>query len=217
MKLNKRELTLFVILVVLGLGFIFYRFVYAGQETDMVKLETGLKTEKNKLAVLTAKLNEDEKYIEDEKKLNTEIRSIERKVPYIKDMPGMFVDIYYMIIENGLEGNNISFGSVSEGEKYNYFNITFEVKGRKDNINEFLLKLQKYKREVSLSSISFTVGAEDSFNVSIIMKVYILKSDVPHKEPADYDFLEGKYGTFKDLYEMFRSSSKPGGKNGPKN
>ena len=211
MKLNTRELTLFVILVVLSFGLLFYHFVYIGHETNIVKLESELKAKKDKLAVLTAKLDEEEKYMESEKKLYTEIRSIERKVPYIKDMPGMFVELYYMIIENGLEGNKIAFGNVNKGEKYDYFNVTFEVKGKKENINEFLIKLQNYKREVSFNSISFATGVKDSFNVSINMKVYMLKSAEPHKEPADYDFMEGKYGTFKDLYEIFRNSSKTGG------
>lgn len=211
MKLSKREMILLAILAVLGLGYMFYCFVYAGQKTDIVRLETELETKENKLAVLKASLDEDEKYIENGKKLNNEIRSIERKVPYIMDAPGMLIEMYYMIIGNGLEGNSISFGSVCEAEKYNYYNITFEVRGVKDNINNLLLELQKYRRKVSLNSISFTVATEDSLNVSINMKVYMLKSVEPHTEPADYDFMEGKYGTFKNFYEMFRSSSGSGG------
>lgn len=204
MKSNKRELILLVILIVLGAGLAIYRFVYVSQKYEMVKLESELKANTEKFTTLKVKQDEVEKYIQSSWKLDTDIRAVERKAPFIKDMPGMLVELYYMIVEHHLEGNDVSFGNIIEGEKYNYFNVSFEVKGQKDDINDFLLKLENFKREISIAGISFISDGQEVFNVKLNMKVYLLKDAEGHKEPDDYDFMEGKYGTFKDLYEMFR-------------
>lgn len=206
MKISKRELILLIILVVLGTGVILYRYVYAAKTAEAVKLESELEANRVKLTKLTVKQDEDEKNIQKIRKIDSDIMSIERKVPYIKDMPGMLVDMYYLITENKLEGKDIAFSGISDGGSYSYFTISFEVSGVKDNIDDFLKELENFKREISISSISFTVVGKDLFNVKLDLKVYMLKDSQPHKEPTDYDFMEGRYGNFKDLYDMFKSS-----------
>lgn len=213
MKLSRRELVLLIILIIMSVGVLFYQFVYTGRRAEILKLESELKANTDKLAKLMARQHEDEKYLEKVRSLDAEIRSIERRVPYIKDMPGMLVELYYMILEHRLEGNSISFSNITEGEKYDFFNISFEVKGNKSGINDFLQEIESFRREMSINSISFIVGSSDILNVKLNLKVYLLKDAEPHKEPVDYDFMEGKYGDFRDLYEMFKITEKSGAGN----
>ena len=208
MKLNKRESILLVIVLVLGLGVVYYQFFYTVHQEEQTKLKAQLNANSKKLEQVITKQKNDNDPTKSAANLDIEMKSIERNIPYIKDMPGLFVELYYKILEYGLESNNISFSNINQMEKFNYFNISLDVKGNKENVNGFLQQLENFNREISISAITFTPSNSNGLNVKISMKVYTLKSTELQSEPKDYDFMEGKYGTFKDVFDMFKSTDK---------
>lgn len=206
MKFSKRELILLIILVFAGLGYCFYQFIYVAQTNELINLETQIVSKKANLEALKANNGKELDYLNKIKDINAEIRSIEKKVPYIKDIPGLIVEIYYMILENNLDSESISFTTVKQDEKFDSFNISFQVTGNKDDVYYFLTDISDFKRELAINSINYTPIGQHYLRTDLSIKVYLFKDENSHLEPSDYDFMEGKYGTFKKLFDIFKES-----------
>lgn len=217
MRMSEREKVLAVILAVLLIGVVSYQYVYAAQRTEIQKLEAELKANGDKYASLTARQKEADKYLKNIRSLDAEIRSIEREVPYTKDMPGALVEIYYMLSEHGLQSESISFSNISKGDKYDYFNIVFELNGKKHNVNNFLRQLDNFERKLTINSISMVAVGTEDLSVKLDLKVYLLKDSEPHAEPEDYEFMEGNFGDFGDIYQMFKATEEQNSDGGEKN
>lgn len=209
MSLSKREKILLVILGITIVSCSVYKFVYTPVMESVREQERMLEANKQVLEDLRNQFEKNESLLEDLNRIENEINSYERKILYSKDMPGTFVDLYYLIHENKLSGDSISFGDVIEGQDYNSFTISFSVDGNKNNIYNFIKSLQNYKKEISISNITFQPTGNDEMKLSVTLKTYILK-DASEKGPEDYDFMNEKTGSFEQLLDMFKTDSLSG-------
>lgn len=205
MKLSKREIVLLLVLLVLGTGYLLYQYVYLDKQAQAASLEAGLDANRLMLEQLKADTKKEENYTEELTRLNQEIRSIERKIPYYKDMPGMLVKIYYLMLEHSMNGESISFSNITETPQFNYYNMSFMVTGQKNDIYQFVKQLENFEKILSIENIKFTMVDGSIMDANMNIRVYLLKGDGTEKLPEDYDFMEGTYGTFKELFDKFKA------------
>lgn len=221
MKLSKREKVLIVIMILIVFSVLFYKLIYAPGSTKISKLEIELEKNRDQVAALKFKHREAEKYLQQLTDIDNEIRELNRLMPDVRDIPGVMVEFYELLKSNRLEGDTISFGEVTLGEKYDSFTTAFSVKGKRADIDAFLKQLEGRKAELSITNLTLIAEDLENFNMDITIKVYMFKADNKSGYPEDYNFMGGNLGNYGNWYEMFKIveiengiDALPGGLNG---
>ena len=117
----------------------------------------------------------------------------------------MLVKIYYLMLEHSMAGESISFSNITETPQFNYYNMSFMVTGQKNDIYQFVKQLENFEKILSIENIKFTMVDGSIMDANMNIRVYLLKGDGSEKLPEDYDFMEGTYGTFKELFDKFKA------------
>jgi Tfp pilus assembly protein PilO len=131
-----------------------------------------------------------------------------KKLPYVMDVSGLFVEFYYLFIVNELQSDRINFGSPVHTATYSYFNMVFDVRGKKDDVEKFIVQLENFRRLLSIEQMSLRVASVNEVSLSLTLRVYFYRGDRLVKEPSDYDFMEGRYGVYENFMDILRNTGR---------
>jgi Tfp pilus assembly protein PilO len=128
-----------------------------------------------------------------------------KKLPYVMDVPGLFVEFYYLFIVNELQSDRITFGNPSHTNTYSYFNMVFDIRGKTEDIERFIVQLENFRRILSIEQMSLRIASAEELSLSLTLRVYFYRGDRLVKEPTDYDFMEGRYGVYENFMDILRN------------
>jgi Tfp pilus assembly protein PilO len=128
-----------------------------------------------------------------------------KKLPYVMDVPGLFVEFYYLFIVNELQSDRITFGNPTHTGTYSYFNMVFDIRGKTEDIERFIVQLENFRRLLSIEQMSLRIASAEELSLSLTLRVYFYRGDRLVKEPSDYDFVEGRYGVYENFMDILRN------------
>ena len=204
MRLSKRERILIAILVLAASIALFLNFVYTPGQNRLNELAAELESNRKVLAELKKMNNEAAKHLQEVKNIDNEIRVLEKKMPGNMDLPGIAVEFYGLLTGNRLAGDEIILGDVITGEKYDFYTISFNAEGKREDIDSFLRQLESLKTEISIAGLDLKAADQDNFKMSLKINVYMFNSDKKSVYTPDYYFMDESNGTYRNWYEMFK-------------
>lgn len=205
MRLSKRERILIVILMLAASTALFSSFVYTPGQKRINELAAELEANRKVLAELKKVNNEAAKHLQEVKNIDNEIRALEKKMPGDIDLPGIAVEFYELLTGNRLAGDEITLGDVITGEKYDFYTISFNAEGKREDIDSFLRQLESLKTEISIAGLDLKAADQNNFKMNLKIDVYMFKSDKKSAYTPDYYFMDESSSTYKSWYEMFKA------------
>lgn len=217
--LSKREIILAVLVFLASTTFLCCRFIIEPQWSEVKKLQAELDKQKQELDFRIKEGWSDIPALEAEcGELQREIYSIYKKIPSIKNEPGILVDFYKMAQANYVAAETVKFGELKEveGKNYSTFTVSTELAGRNVNIYNFIEEVENYPRWNRIAEIEFEPQSPSESACSLTVEFYVLHEIQP--DPPDYPFMKGEYGKDRP-YEIFgvyeqeeeKSLQEPGG------
>lgn len=152
MKLSKREKIMVIILLLVASIAGFVSYVYLPGQSRQKSLTEEIETDRKILSGQKSKNDEAAKIIKQADNINNEIRDLEAKMAGAADIPGIVVRIYELLTKNNLTGDRLEFSDKIEEEKYDYYTVSFNAKGKLNGIKMFLSQLEGIGTEFSISS-----------------------------------------------------------------
>jgi len=211
MKFSRRERVLIIILILAASTMLLFRYIYTPGKNKINELAAELETSKKVLNELKNKHNEAAKNLQEIKNIDNEIRALDRMMPGDMDVPGTMVEFYKLLTDNNLTGDTITLGEVTQGKQYDFFTVSFDARGKREDIDLFLRQLEGLETEISITNLSIIASDQFNFDINISIAVYLFKTDEKREYTPDYYFMEENSGTYKNWYEMFKAMEKENG------
>lgn len=180
--------------------------------SEMTALQKKVAEENDKLTSLrkdmeTFKLP-DQRYIGTD---SLEEKNQIKKLPYVMDVPGLFIEFNYLFIVHALKSSSLTFSEPTETDTYSSFKVNFDVRGKKEDIEKFLKQIEQFRRLVSIKELSLRLVDDEEASLSLMLEIFFYTEGEVIQEPSDYDFMEARYGVDENFMDLLKNIGGMGG------
>lgn len=193
-RLNKREKVLFIILSVSLLLYLYYDQVYTRQMQEVKSLSAELEARQAMLNDYLARGYDDIAGLNEQKEeTRAKIENLHVRVPDHLGEAAILVDIHYLVRENNLYAETLSFENFQEEEGFGRLPVSLTAEGAQIDVYRFIDQLENFYRKIRVASVEFIPAGGNWVTCHITAEFYVLGT--PGKEPSSYPFTQGEYGT----------------------
>lgn len=211
LKLSKREKIFALLFLLMVVVYLYYNYVFVGQEKKIRSLERDIRSKENQIEQLTSQGYGDVSRLTDKiQAMNAEIEKIYLKVPNIKDTPGLLVKFYRSAAKNNVTAKTITFGKLESKGNYSSFTISLDVLGSRHDIINFIREIEDYPRMSRISKIEFDPMEDNMILARITDEFYVMHDVMP--DPFEYSFMAGRQGqgAVTELFEHYELPERGG-------
>jgi len=173
---------IFLILVVLGIGYAYYTYVFCSQVAQIDKLQTTLEEKNKKCAELDMARNDIKGYTDKLANMKNELEEIDKELPNANHINQLNMNLYYYVKSHNLKITNLEAQGKETNKNKEYCKqpIQISASGKKQDMINFINYLKRNPIKMIITNCSVKVMSIEDW--AIDMKVYTYFMNVKGEE-----------------------------------
>ena len=174
---KKTQVFILAFLLLIGLGYGYYEFVFSGQLEQIKRAEAMVIKNQSDIIELRQIQQNKESSLNKIDSLNKELVEINKALPDTSDLANFNIELYYLIKQQDVNITSVEPGNINDEKEYGCKSqdIDISMEGNTKDIAEFINYLKQYPRKVKIKAADIKVLNVEQVQMDMTIQVFFLK------------------------------------------
>jgi len=173
---ERAQKLIFLILVVLGIGYAYYTYVFCSQVAQIDELQTKLEEQNKKHTELDMVRNNIKGYTDKLANMNKELEEIDKEIPNTNNINQLNLNLYYYVKSHNLKITNLEAQGkeTDESKEYGKQPIQISVAGKKQDMIDFINYLKRNPIKMIIENCSVKIMSVEDWSIEMKVNTYFM-------------------------------------------